>query len=72
MTSLYKLCRNAAHGCGVSLAWADRQRHEAECDLAVGHCPVLSCSAPVPLRGVVDHLKQVHTWSEVRFVSWLS
>jgi len=57
-------CRNAAHGCSVSLAWADRQRHEAECDLAVGHCPVLSCSAPVPLRGVVDHLKQVHTWSE--------
>ena len=47
------------------LAWADRQRHEAECDLAVGHCPVLSCSEAVPLRGVVEHLKQVHTWSEV-------
>lgn len=57
-------CRNAAHGCRVSLAWADRQRHEAECELGVGHCPVISCSAPVSLRGVVEHLKLVHSWSE--------
>ena len=23
-------CRNQAHGCGLRLAWAERQRHEAE------------------------------------------
>jgi len=57
-------CKNQPHGCGVSLAWADRQLHEAVCDLAVGHCPVLSCSAQVRLNKVVEHLTGVHSWSE--------
>jgi len=57
-------CKNQPHGCCVSLPWADRQQHEAVCDLAVGHCPVLSCTAQVKLNKVVDHLTGVHSWSE--------
>ena len=31
-----------------------------QCSLAVGRCPVLSCSQQVPLRSVVEHLVSVH------------
>ena len=40
-------CKNQQHGCRACLAWSDRQLHEAECEMAVGQCPVLSCTSQV-------------------------
>jgi len=57
-------CKNQQHGCRACLAWSDRQLHEAECEMAVGQCPVLSCTSQVPILNVVAHLTSVHSWSE--------
>ena len=57
-------CKNQPHGCDLSLPWADRQRHEAECDLSVGHCPVLSC--PVQVTHGHGHQTPILTLSLLR------
>eukprot|EP00092_Neocalanus_flemingeri_P038702 GFUD01042141.1.p1 GENE.GFUD01042141.1~~GFUD01042141.1.p1 ORF type:complete len:443 (+),score=104.77 GFUD01042141.1:137-1465(+) len=57
-------CKNQQHGCTTSLPWAERLEHEAVCDHAVGHCPVLSCTAMVPVNSIVEHLTSTHKWSE--------
>ena len=57
-------CKNQPHGCEVSLPWAERLDHEAVCPRALGHCPVLSCPALVPLDSILQHMTATHGWSE--------
>ena len=51
-------CRNQAHGCGLRLAWAERQRHEAEVLLSAAASVTYRRTAAVlpgggPLPGAV-------------------
>jgi len=57
-------CKNQPYGCLTNLPWTEKLEHETECNHAVGHCPVLSCSTMVPINTIVEHLTVTHRWNE--------
>jgi len=57
-------CKNQPYGCLSNFPWAEKQEHEAVCNHAVGHCPVLSCTTMVPISTIMEHLTLTHRWNE--------